>query len=71
MNPPETDPPATAPPPTERPHADRGDWIRVRIPGAQQGRPHTHAPDQPPPSTDTVELDAFDDFDAYDQTTSG
>jgi hypothetical protein len=71
MNTTETDLSAPPTPPAERPHADRGEWGRVRIPGGQQGRPHTHPANQPPSSDDAVELDAFDDFDAYDQTTSG
>ena len=71
MNRPETDPAVAPDAPVEHPRVDRGNWSRVRIPGGQQGRPHHHPPDQPPPSDDTVELDAFDDFDAYNQTTSG
>lgn len=68
---PETDPPAPFTPPAAHAHADRGEWSHVRIPGGQQGPPHTHPSDQPPASDPNVELDAFDDFDAYDQTTSG
>jgi hypothetical protein len=71
MNRSELDPAAPSAAPIEHPGVDRGDWSRVRIPGGQQGSPHTHPPDQPPASEDNVELDAFDDFDAYDQTTSG
>ncbi len=71
MNSPESDPSISPSPPAERLHADRGDWGRVRIPGGQQGSPHTHPPGTPPASDNTVERDAFDDFDAYDQTTSG
>jgi len=74
MNAPETDPPAPMDAPVEHRGVDRGDWSRVRIPGGQQGRPHTHRrPPKPQPAApdDKVELDAFDDFDAYDQTTSG
>jgi hypothetical protein len=73
MNQPEPDAPAPADTPVERRGVDRGDWSRVRIPGGEQGHPHTHPPDptQPPKPPDSAERDAFDDFDAYDQTTSG
>ncbi len=71
MNPPESEPSIPPPPPTEHPGVDRGDWGRVRIPGGQQGSPHTHPAGTPPASDESVEIDAYDDFDAYDETTSG
>jgi hypothetical protein len=74
MNRSETDAPTPSDAPVEHPGVDRGDWSRVRIPGGQQGHPHTHRRrPKPHPATldDKAELDAFDDFDAYDQTTSG
>jgi hypothetical protein len=72
MTAPETEPtPSKAP--AERQGVDRGDWSRVRIPGGQQGPPHTHPrrAEPPPDSSEGGEVDALDDFDAYDQTTSG
>jgi hypothetical protein len=73
MDAPETNPPAPPAAPVEHQGVDRGDWSRVRIPGGQQGppRPRPPRPEPRPDSAGTGDLDAADDFDAYDQTTSG